>query len=126
MSGVLIDTSVWIDHFRRSNTALIQLVVCDQVMTHPLIIGEVACGTPPNRKQLLDDLGQLQQVKQATIPEALGFVEQEKLFGLGCGFVDVLLLASTILTPDTRLWSLDKRLCSLADRFKVGYRPALH
>ena len=126
MSGILVDTSVWVEHFRRRNDPLSQLLALDLALTHPLIIGELACGTPPNRLQTLTDLNQLQQIRQATIGEVLALIEREKLFSLGCGLIDILLLASTILTPDAKLWSLDKQLCSLAEKFKVNYQQALH
>jgi hypothetical protein len=62
----------------------------------------------------------------ATVDEAIRFVETEQLFGHGCGLVDMLLLASTIITPGAQLWSLDKRLSALAERFGVIYQPELH
>ncbi|NNM66069.1 MAG: type II toxin-antitoxin system VapC family toxin [Burkholderiales bacterium] len=126
MNGVLVDTSVWVDHFRHRNEALVDLLELDLVMTHPLIVGEIACGTPPNRVQTLADLDRLQPTQQASAREVVAFVERERLFGLGCGMVDMLLLASTLMTPGAELWTLDKRLCALADRFGVMHHPALH
>lgn len=126
MNGVLIDTSVWVDHFRQSNAALVHLLGHDLAMVHPLIVGELACGTPPNRIQTLSDLGGLRQTQQAGLREAMDFIEREQLFGLGCGLVDILLLASTLMTPGIELWTLDRRLCSLAERFGVLHQPALH
>lgn len=125
-SRVLVDTSVWVDHFRNHNNALVELLVLDRVMTHPLIIGEIACGTPPNRMQTLSDLSGLHQAQQASIREVMDYIERERLFGLGCGLVDLLLLASTLMTPGVKLWTLDKRLCTVAERFGVIHQPALH
>jgi predicted nucleic acid-binding protein len=124
--GVLIDTSAWVDHFRNHNHRLIELLALDLAMTHPLIVGEIACGTPPSRVQTLTDLGRLRQTQQASVREAITFVERERLFGMGCGLVDMLLLASTMMTPGVEFWTLDKRLSTLAKRFGVMYRPALH
>lgn len=124
MSGVLVDTSVWVGHFRSHSPALADLLVRDLVLTHPLIVGEIACGTPPVRAQTLADLGSLQPVRQASIPECMDFIEREHLFGLGCGLVDLLLLASTLMTPQAALWTLDKRLGTLAQRFGVAHSPA--
>lgn len=126
MKAVLVDTSVWVDHFRQANEALIDLLGLDLVMTHPLVIGEIACGTPPNRTQTLADLGGLQQTQQAGIREVMDLIEREQLFGLGCSLVDLLLLASTLLTPGAELWTLDKRLSALATRFGVMHQPTLH
>lgn len=124
--SVLVDTSVWVDHFRRGNADLVRLIESDQALMHPWVVGEIACGTPPARGQTLSDLGLLRLASQATMPEVMAFIEREKLFGLGCGLVDVVLLASTLMTPGTSLWSLDKRLAVLADRFGVGYRASVH
>lgn len=126
MSGVLVDTSVWVDHFRRENQGLVYLLERDRVMVHPLVLGELACGTPPNRASILVDLDSLQHSQQATLKETLDFVESKKLYGLGCGLVDMLLLASTMMTPQTELWTLNKRLSVLAERFKVMHWPATH
>ncbi|SOZ20647.1 putative toxin of a toxin/antitoxin system, PIN domain [Cupriavidus taiwanensis] len=125
--NVLVDTSVWVGHFRQRNDALIRLMEADQVLTHPLVVAELACGTPPApRAQTLGDIGLLQAARQATLAEVIALVEREQLYGLGCGLVDVTLLASTLITPGARLWTLDQRLSALSVRFGVVYRPRLH
>ncbi|SCB34350.1 type II toxin-antitoxin system VapC family toxin [Cupriavidus alkaliphilus] len=125
--NVLVDTSVWVGHFRQRNDALVRLMEADQVLTHPLVVAELACGTPPApRAQTLGDIGLLQAVRQATLGEVIALVEREQLYGLSCGLVDVTLLASTLITPGARLWTLDQRLGALSVRFGVGYRPRLH
>lgn len=126
MKGVLVDTSVWVDHFKRGNQGLVYLLERDQVMVHPMVLGELACGTPPNRARTLIDLDNLQYSRQATLKETLDFVESEKLYGSGCGLVDMLLLASAMMTPQTELWTLDKRLSAIAERFGVMHRPTPH
>ena len=126
MTGVLVDTSVWVNHFRQHNSALTQLLEADMVLMHPMVLGELACGTPPARAQTLADIERLQQTHQASLREVLDFIDREKLYGLGCGLVDMLLLASTLMTPGIALWTLDKRLCALAERFKVLHRSIQH
>lgn len=126
MMGVLIDTSVWVDHFRQHNNALAHLLVQDRVMIHPMVLGELACGTPPARSQTLADLDRLQASQQASVREIIDFIERERLFGLGCGLVDIALLASTLMTPGAELWTLDRRLAALAERFGVMYSPIVH
>jgi predicted nucleic acid-binding protein len=126
MNGVLVDTSVWVEHFRQHDDQLVGLLQSDLVLMHPLILGEIACGTPPNRVQTLRDLASLQQAQRAGIRETMDFVERERLFGLGCGLVDLQLLASTLMTPNTALWTRDKRLHALAERFDVACHPARH
>lgn len=122
MSGVLIDTSVWVDHFRSRNAELINLLHQDLALTHPMVLGELACGTPSSpRAQTLMDISFLQQTQHASLQDVMNFIEREALFGLGCGLVDMVLLASTLITPGATLWTLDKRLAVLADRFAVAY-----
>ena len=127
MTGrVLVDTSVWVDHFRQRNAPLVALLLLDAVLIHPLVLCELACGTPPSRTQTLADLQRLQSAQQATVREVMALVERERLFGLGCGLVDVSLLASALMTPGATLWTLDRRLAALAERFGVAHRVALH
>ncbi|ROZ75084.1 type II toxin-antitoxin system VapC family toxin [Ramlibacter sp. WS9] len=121
---VLVDTSVWVDHFRRRNEALVNLLGRDLVLIHPMVLLELACGTPPApRTQTLGDMGLLMAAEQATLDEVMQFVEREKLYGLGCGLVDMALLASTLVTPGAKLWTLDRRLGDLSDRFGVAHQP---
>lgn len=120
--SVLIDTSVWVDHFRRGNDTLVALILRDEGLSHPMVRGELACGTPPApRNKTLGDIGLLQSARQASWDEVMAFIEREQLYGLGCGLVDMTLLASTLLTPDARLWTLDKRLAELATRFDAAF-----
>jgi predicted nucleic acid-binding protein len=126
MNAVLVDTSVWVDHFRNRNEDLVSLLMQDLVLSHPLIVTELACGTPPApRSRTLSDIATLPQARQATLDEVRGFIERDKLYGLGCGVVDLALLASTLLTPGSRLWSLDRRLTQLAQRFDIAFLPAV-
>lgn len=125
--SVLIDTSVWVDHFRQRNAALVDLVVLDQALTHPMVVAELACGTPPApREQTLADIALLQMANQASLDEVMAMIAGDKLFGLGCGLVDLVLLASTRITPGATLWTLDKRLASLAQRFGVAHQAGVH
>jgi len=125
--SVLVDTSVWVEHFRKRNEALVELLTLDLTAIHPMIVVELACGTPPApRSKSLGDLKLLQQVNQASMNEVLEFIERENLYGLGCGLVDITLLASTLITPGAKLWTLDKRLASLAERFGVAHQVNFH
>ncbi len=126
MIGVLVDTSVWVNHFRELNQGLIDLLDCDAVLIHPMVVAELACGTPPSRTGTLSSLAALKQSQQASLSEMMDFIEREKLYGQGCGIVDIILLASTLITPGAELWTLDKRLSSLSEKFGVMYYPRLH
>ncbi|WP_153956490.1 type II toxin-antitoxin system VapC family toxin [Cupriavidus necator] len=125
--SVLVDTSVWVGHFKHRNDALVALIVSDQALTHPMVLVELACGTPPApRARTLGDIGLLQPAKQASLTEVMAFIEREKLYGPGCGLVEVSLLASTLITPGAQLWTMDRRLDDLSGRFGVAHRPQLH
>ncbi len=125
--SVLIDTSVWSDHFRRRNAILVELIELDQALTHPMVVAELACGTPPEpRAKTLGNLDLLQAANQASVSEVRAFIEREKLFGSGCGLVDLTLLASTLITPGALLWTLDKRLTGLAVRFGAAFILPVH
>lgn len=125
--NVLIDTSVWVDHFRRSNDTLVRLITTDRALTHPFVLIELACGTPPApRAQALRDIGLLRHAQQATWGEVMQFIEDERLYGHGCGGIDLTLLASILVTPGAQLWTLDNRLHALAQRFNVAWQADVH
>ena len=127
MSAVLVDTSVWVGHFRRANPVLGSLLENDRVLCHPLIVLELACGTPPApRERTLGDLKSLRQAKVAATEEVLSLIETERLFDTGCGAVDIALLASVLLTPDARLWTADRNLEALAARLDVAFEASGH
>ena len=127
MSLVLADTSIWVAHFRSANQLLQSLITTDQVLCHPLIVLELACGTPPApRERTLGDLRKLQQAVVATTDEILALIERKQCRDSGCGAVDMALLASVLLTPDTRLWTIDKNLDALAARLGVAFSAAGH
>ncbi len=126
MTAVLVDTSVWINHFRELNQGLIDLLDWDAVLIHPMIVAELACGTPPSRTNTLSYMAALKQSQQASLSEVMDFIEREKLYGQGCGIVDMSLLASTLITPGAELWTMDNRLSSMAEKFDVMYCPRLH
>ena len=125
--NVLVATSVWVAHFRNVNSALVGLIERDRVLGHPMVLAEIACGTPPApRQQTLGDIALLGQAHSASFTEVMAFIEREKLYGLGCGFVDIALLASACVTPNAMLWTLDKKLGELGRRFGIEFVPPLH
>lgn len=120
MSLVLADTSVWVAHFRKANPVLQTLLSADQVLCHPMVLIEIACGTPPApRERTLSDLRQLRSATVANTDETLALIEREQLQDSGCGATDLLLLGSVLLTSDAVLWTFDKDLRALAARFDI-------
>ena len=116
---MLVDTSVWIDHFRRYDWKLAALLDQGQVECHPFVVGELACGTLRQRDEILTLLRVLPEVPVAEHDEALAFVERHQLTGKGIGWIDVHLLASAHLAR-TSLWTADRRLRAAARRARLN------
>lgn len=124
MARVLVDTSVWIDHLRNKDEQLISLLKQNQVLMHPMIRGELACGCFHNRDQILSLLKNLPQVPEATHDEAVYCLDKNKLMGKGIGFIDLHLLSSTLLAKNTLLWTRDRRLLKLALSLKLSWESS--
>lgn len=110
----LVDTSVWIDHFRQHETALAAALDMGDVAVHPLVIGELACGHLKQRATVLGLLSDLPMLPVASDDEVLHFIDHTRLFGRGIGFIDAHLLASVHLSPGALLWTRDRRLRDVA------------
>lgn len=118
---VLVDTSVWVDHFKSRNEQLVALLHAGLVACHSFVVLELACGTPPDRQEIIERLGDLQSIQQVTDEELLGFILINKLYGRGCGVVDLALLAAVKIQPQTSIWTFNKRLNALAEEFGCAY-----
>lgn len=115
---LLVDTSVWVDHLRKRNPALVELLEHAQVWTHSFVIGELACGNLSQRGKLLSALAELPHAPVAAHEEVLEFVETRRLMGRGLGWIDMHLLASATLAKFP-LWTVDKRLLTVAAELQV-------
>lgn len=116
---ILVDTSVWIDHFRAGEPQLATLLTRNEVLCHPHVIGEIALGSVARRAEVLRLLGALPTANVATHDELLAFIDARKLANTGLGLIDAGLLAATLLTPDAELWARDKTLRAAAARCGV-------
>lgn len=123
---ILVDSSVWIDHLRRTNDRLVVLLEDVAVAIHPFVIGELALGSLRERTNVITALSDMPAVIEAGHDEVLGLIERRSLFARGLGYVDVHLLASTLLTGGTKLWTLDKRLAAVADELGIGVGKAMN
>lgn len=117
----MVDTSIWVTHLRRGSQHLEELLLDTQVICHPFIVGELACGNVKNRNDFLSLLQSLPMAPTISLVELLYFIERHELMGLGIGFVDVHLLASAQLLG-MPLWTADKTLKSAAIELNVSYR----
>ena len=117
---VLVDSSVWIDHFRKYDDVLAELLIKNNVLTHPFVRGELALGNLRQRESILNLLDNLPQARVAYAEEINFFIEKNTLFGLGIGLIDVHLLASTQISQNTRLWTRDKKLMAAAMQLNLA------
>lgn len=117
---ILVDSSVWIDHLRRASPVLAELLAQRRVLSHPFVVGELAMGSLKDRGQVIADLSELPMAQLADDREVLSLVERCKIFARGIGYVDAHLLASARLTPETSLWTRDRRLRAVAEELGVA------
>jgi len=118
---ILVDTSVWIDHLRAGDAQLSALLEGSNVAMHPMVLGELACGNLKDRETLLALWCNLPQLPAATDAEALFFLERNRLWGRGIGYIDVHLLASVSLSTEARLWTRDRRLREIAEQLGLAH-----
>jgi predicted nucleic acid-binding protein len=119
---ILVDTTVWVDHLRRGDKALAELLDTGTVLGHPFVTGELALGNLRQRDLVLNTLRDLPQASVATEQEVLHFINRHVLFGLGIGYVDAHLLAAVQLTAGAALWTRDRRLRRAADQLRLTTR----
>ena len=117
---ILVDTSVWIDHFHHSDEELKEKLLSNQVCIHPFILGELSCGYMTNRKEILSLLRTLRSIDLVLDEEVFILIEKRKLFGRGLGFIDIHLLASALI-HQIPIWTRDKSLKRVAGELGVSY-----
>lgn len=117
---ILVDTSIWIDHLRRMNSGLIELLEQTQVLVHPWVVGELACGNLKNRREILELLRALPAVEVVPDEEVYQLIESKKLMGKGIGWIDVHLLAASLISGSP-LWTMDKNLRTISAALGLLY-----
>jgi predicted nucleic acid-binding protein len=116
---VLVDSSVWVAHLWEGNDDLARLLEAGDVICHPLIVGELACGNLKNRTEILSLLQSLPMAMEAEHEEVLQFIEEKRLMGRGLGYIDAHLMASSALMR-TPLWTFDKRLNEISKELAIS------
>jgi len=117
---ILVDTSVWVDHLRGTESGLVDLLADGQVLTHPFIIEELACGSLAKREEFIDLISSLPTTTVAQHREVLELITNKRLYSTGLGSVDVHIIASAML-DGVRIWSKDKILSREAKRLGIDY-----
>lgn len=118
---VLIDTSVWVSFLREGNVELGNLLNDGEVICHPFIIGELACGNLKNREEILTLLKLLPQINMVDHGDALYFIDSNYAMGKGLGYIDIHLAASSLISG-IPIWTLDKNLERFTKGLKINYR----
>lgn len=116
---ILVDTSVWIDHFRTADRRLAARLEDGQVCCHPFVIGELACGNLRRRAEVLSLLADLPRLPALATEDVMSFIEDHRLMGKGLGWVDMHVLAAAVTSRQT-LWTKDRRLADAAQRLGAG------
>jgi predicted nucleic acid-binding protein len=117
---ILVDTSIWVSHLREDLPDFKDLLFEGKVVSHPFVIGELACGNLQNRREILTLLRALPMAIQAEHEEVLRFIETHHLMGMGLGYIDVHLLASALLSGIS-LWTQDIPLKNAARKLEVKF-----
>jgi predicted nucleic acid-binding protein len=115
---ILADTSIWITHLRSRIDPLGSLLEEGQVVCHPIVVGELACGSFQRRNAVLDMIQALPQLMEVGNDEVMTLIEVRRLMGSGIGWSDAHLLAASML-GDVRLWTMDRHLAEAAHRLGV-------
>jgi predicted nucleic acid-binding protein len=115
---ILVDTSVWVAHFRKGSLDLFEVLSNGLALVHPFIVGELACGNLTNRARILSDLQSLPSAVRASDDEVMHLIETRKLWGFGIGWIDGHLLGSALLST-CWLWTLDRKLLRAASAARV-------
>jgi predicted nucleic acid-binding protein len=116
---ILVDTSLWVEHLRAGSAGLQALLHDGQVLCHPFVMGELACGNLRMRQQVLDLLAALPEARLAEHHEVLHLLDSSHLYGRGLGWVDLHLLASALISG-CALWTLDRPLQRVAAALKMS------
>lgn len=117
---ILADTSVWVDHLRSPDRALMKLLGAGKIAMHPFVAAELALGSLHNRRRKLAVLDSLWQVGVAEIDEVRRLIESHSLYSRGLGLTDVHLVASCMMTVGVQLWTRDKALAAVAKSLGVN------
>jgi len=121
---ILVDSSIWIDHFRRGDSELTKIIGDDRLLCHPFVVGELALGSLRDRDAVLAFLAAQREAVVATHAEVLTVIDRCSIFSMGIGYTDAHLLTSTLLDRRSSLWTRDKRLAASAQKVGAALYPS--
>jgi predicted nucleic acid-binding protein len=73
----IVDTSIWIHHFRSRNEVLVALMENDLALTHPMVVAELACGSLDGSR--IQTLSNIENLNSSTNVSLLRFVSSLSL-----------------------------------------------
>ena len=120
---ILVDTSIWIDHFRYGDAELRKIINDDRLLCHPFVVGELALGSLRERDAVLAFLAAQREAMIATHAEVMTIIDRHSIFSMGIGYTDAHLLTSTLLDQRSSLWTRDKRLAAAAQKVGAALHP---
>jgi predicted nucleic acid-binding protein len=120
---ILVDTSIWIDHFRYGEAELRKIINDDRLLCHPIVIGELALGSLRERDAVIAFLAAQREATIATHAEVMTIIDRHSIFSMGIGYTDAHLLTSTLLDRRSSLWTRDKRLAAAAEKVGATLHP---
>lgn len=118
---ILVDTSVWIDHFRGRLSSLQPRLDQGEIMIHPFVIGELLLSGVNRRPDAVAELRQLPLSPTPRADETEALIISESLDGRGVGYVDTVILTAVRLQPGARLWTQDRKLRAVAAEMSVAF-----
>lgn len=120
---IIVDTSIWADHFGRFNAELDGLIEREMLLCHELVTAEIMLGNLADPAGTLWMLEAMPQAPVASHTELMLLIRGSRLAGSGIGFVDAHLLAACQLAT-ARLWTRDKRLRAKAGALGLSWEPS--
>lgn len=117
---IIADTSVFISHLKKTNSSFQELLERGEILTHSFVIGEIMCGSLNKRNEVYHYLTLLPKAQEASFKEIIVLLETNKLYSRGVGWIDLSILASALIA-NVKIWTLDKKLAKIADRFEISF-----
>ncbi len=121
---ILVDTSIWVRFLANREpyaSVLDRLLENDEVAGHEFVFGELLVGDRGGRSKLLTAYALIPQLIRIPHAEVVTFARERRLLGLGVGWIDIHLLASSIAS-NSLLYTADNRLAEIARQLTIAYR----
>ena len=119
---MIVDTCVWVDHFRREVAVLSRLCRERRAPVHHDVFGEVMLGCGEERDEIVEEIRLLPPIDRPGIKDIEEAINRHGIACKRIGWVDAVLLCTAVI--DDRcptLLTFDKRLMREAIRLGVAF-----